>query len=66
MRGMENAIEKIRREEEELFSCFPKGGQWPDRVWQPINLVKDVMIDQVSKNLGVLFHQVGPEQLRTW
>jgi hypothetical protein len=66
VRGMENAVSRIQREQDEMFSCFFVEEHWPDKLRTPIDLIVDIMKDQVSKDLGVLHHQVGPEHLKQW
>ena len=63
---MENAVSRIQRVQDEMFSCFFVEGDWPGKKRTPINSVVDIMKDQVSKDLGVLHHQVGPETLKQW
>jgi hypothetical protein len=66
VRGMENAVSRIQRERDEMFRCFFVEGHWPDELRTPNNLIEDFLKDQVSKDLGVLHHQVGPETLKQW
>jgi len=64
VRGMENAVERARTEEQKMFDLFFLA-KWNDDK-STSYMVKDYVKDQVSKDIGVPWHQVGPEQVQQW
>ncbi|KAI1654497.1 hypothetical protein F4813DRAFT_210290 [Daldinia decipiens] len=63
LRRMEKAVDKRKREEREMFDIFFVDGKAPEV--HPTNVI-GYLQDQVSKDLGVPWHQIGPEYLLEW
>ncbi|KAI4958347.1 hypothetical protein J4E86_003946 [Alternaria arbusti] len=64
VRGMEKAVERARTEEQKMFDLFFLA-KWNDDEGVS-SMVKDYVKDQVSKDIGVPWHQIGPEQVQQW
>jgi hypothetical protein len=65
VRGMEKRLDKSAQERKEMYELFftdMKGieGQ------HTYNRIEDYLKDHVSKDLGLPWHQIGPQQVRTW
>ncbi|KAI4706063.1 hypothetical protein J4E89_009116 [Alternaria sp. Ai002NY15] len=64
VRGMEKAVERATTEEQKMFDLFFLA-KWNDDEGVS-TMVKDYVKDQVSKDIGVPWHQIGPEQVQQW
>ncbi|KAI0544649.1 hypothetical protein F4679DRAFT_564154 [Xylaria curta] len=61
--GMEKSLARDEREEREIFKIFFAEGDGPGSdSWN----VNDHVKDQISKDLGVPWHQIGPKHAREW
>ena len=58
--GMSKAIEKGRSDEEQMFELFFTDPQEAKRS------AKEYLQDQVSKDLGIGWQQIGPAQVKLW
>lgn len=61
--GMENALKRDEREQQKMYELFFVDGKAPGTEGY---MVKDYIKDHVSKDLGIPWHQIGPEQLVEW
>ncbi|KAF3059612.1 hypothetical protein GL218_04832 [Daldinia childiae] len=60
---MEKVINKMEREEREMFKIFFVDGKPPDA---ESTMVVEYLQDHVSKDLDVPWHQIGPKHLVEW
>ncbi|KAI0377213.1 hypothetical protein F5Y04DRAFT_190216 [Hypomontagnella monticulosa] len=63
VKGMEKSLQREEREERDMFKIFLVDGQVPENERY---IVIKYLKDHVSKDLGVPWHQIGPEQLVEW
>ncbi|KAI0121928.1 hypothetical protein F4814DRAFT_457796 [Daldinia grandis] len=61
--GMEKVVDRMEREERDMFKIFFEGGKPPD---SESTIVIEYLQDHVSKDLGVPWHQIGSKQLVEW
>lgn len=59
--GMERALDRKQKEEDEMFKLFFKDGKYSNGA-----MVRDFVQDQISKDLGIPWHQIGPKLVKTW
>ncbi|KAI4698997.1 hypothetical protein J4E81_004887 [Alternaria sp. BMP 2799] len=64
VRGMEKAVERRTTEQQKVFDLFFLAKWNDDRGIG--HTVENYVKDQVSKDIGVPWHQVGPEQVQQW
>lgn len=65
--GMQRSLDKKAKEEEEMYKIFFVDGKAPHIGPSDIpHQISDYVKDQVSKDIGVPFHQIAPAELRTW
>ena len=57
--GMERSLKRGATAREQMYSIFFTDGRAPDEA-------EDYMKDQVSKDLGIPWHQIGVPELRMW
>ncbi|KAI1476393.1 hypothetical protein F4774DRAFT_428018 [Daldinia eschscholtzii] len=60
---MEKVVNKMEREEREMYKIFFVDGKGPEA--EP-TIVIEYLQDHVSKDLGIPWHQIGPKQLVEW
>ncbi|KAF5652077.1 hypothetical protein F25303_3550 [Fusarium sp. NRRL 25303] len=63
--GMERHLERVEEETKKIYDSFFIDGKGPDGEEGSIQ-VMDQSKDQVSKDLGVPWHQIDPKQLKKW
>jgi hypothetical protein len=64
VRGMDKALERAEKEEEKIFEFF-----FSEDLSDQVDMGYDVKYhvkDQVSKDLHIPWHQIGPEQIQIW
>ena len=59
VRGMERAVTRAMGEQEQMYKIFFTNGEAPKEA-------ENYMKDQVSKDLGIPWHQIGVPELRLW
>lgn len=62
--GMERAIDKAQKEEKQIFQTFFVDGKPPKAKID--HQVKNYVKDQISKDIGVPWHQIGSSEARKW
>ncbi|KAI2780128.1 hypothetical protein F4815DRAFT_445678 [Daldinia loculata] len=60
---IEKVVDKMEREERDMFKIFFVDGKPPDS--EP-TIVTEYLQDHVSKDLGIPWHQIGPKHLVEW
>ncbi|KAI1645268.1 uncharacterized protein F4817DRAFT_360157 [Daldinia loculata] len=60
---MEKVVDKMEREERDMYKIFFVDGKLPDA--EP-TIVTEYLQDHVSKDLDVPWHQIGPKHLVEW
>ncbi|KAI1038102.1 hypothetical protein LB503_012131 [Fusarium chuoi] len=63
--GMERHLERVEEETKKIYGSFFVDGKGPEGEDGSIQ-VMDQIKDQVSKDLGVPWHQIDPKQLKKW
>jgi hypothetical protein len=62
VRNMDRSLEKTRSDEEKMFETFfvekPDEERWID--------IDGYVKDQVSKDIGIPWHQIGPREVNMW
>ncbi|KAI1747769.1 hypothetical protein F4782DRAFT_397866 [Xylaria castorea] len=67
VKGMERSLARGEREEREIFDVFFGEGEGPGADARRMTLdVLHYVKDHISKDLGVPWHQIRPEQAREW
>ena len=61
MNSMDKSLQKKEQSQKEMFGLF-----FQNTEIEPHFRVEGAMKDQVSKDIGVPWHQIGPEQVRIW
>ncbi|KAI3326023.1 hypothetical protein HD806DRAFT_488930 [Xylariaceae sp. AK1471] len=63
VRGMERAVDRATREQQEIFESFFVHGDEPDN---NKSMVNNYVKDHISKDLGIPWHQISPKHAREW
>ncbi|KAF5656257.1 adenine nucleotide alpha hydrolase [Fusarium circinatum] len=63
--GMERHLKRVEEETKKIYDSFFIGGKGPEGEMGSTQ-VMDQINDQVSKDLGVPWHQIDPKQLKKW
>ncbi|KAI1735418.1 hypothetical protein F4680DRAFT_435185 [Xylaria scruposa] len=64
--GMNRSLARGESEQREIFEIFFAEGEGPGSDSYLRFTVKDHVKDQISKDLGVPWHQIGPKHAREW
>ncbi|KAI8635243.1 hypothetical protein F5Y19DRAFT_407109 [Xylariaceae sp. FL1651] len=64
VKGMENSLARGAREQRDIFRSFFVHGDEPD--YSQSFIVEDYIKDRISKDLGIPWHQIGPQQAYEW
>lgn len=62
VKGMDRALSTKQTEAEQMFQAFFKNGKCAEHETTVMGYVKD----RISKDLGIPWHQIGPDQARAW
>lgn len=63
---MLQASEKKEQETQTIISLFFRESERPERRVESTDIVMDAIRDRVSKDLGIMLHEVGLPQIRDW
>ncbi|KAH7071913.1 hypothetical protein BKA63DRAFT_567841 [Paraphoma chrysanthemicola] len=64
VRNMDRAVGKGKSEEDQMFELFFE--KVPTDRANMTHMVKDCLMDQVSKDMGIPWHQIKPEHVQAW
>jgi hypothetical protein len=64
--GMERRLKKVEEERQAAYKAFFVDGKGPENDKGADTMIMDQIKDQVSKDLGVPWHQIDLKQMKRW